>query len=190
MLQLVQSTSVEHADAQAGRSNSDMQIGVGAANENVRRAIQRRFAEQAIANAAPQQVLTGRAQEAEDPIIDCWPQQARSTPTASFHALQQWEGYVVDIEDDEFVARLVDLTSGASYEEEEAVIPRAELSDGDDTKMCVGSIFRWVIGYERSSEGTKSRKSQIVFRDLPAVTPRDLREGETWAHKMAQFLKP
>ena len=67
-----------------------------------------------------------------------------------------------------FVARLVDVTIGASHEEEEAVIPRAELSESDDAKMRVGSIFRWVIGYERTRGGTKRRVSQMVFRDLPA----------------------
>ena len=40
-------------------------------------------------------------------------------------------------------------------------------------KMQVGSIFRWVIGYERSA-GPVRRVSQIVFRDLPAISQGDL----------------
>ena len=102
-------------------------------------------------------------------------------PAATFHALQEWEGFVLEIGETDFVARLIDLTAGLEQEEEEAVIPLAELSDEDFAKMRPGSIFRWVIGYERTVAGTKRRVSQIVFRDLPAITRRDLRDGETWA---------
>ena len=110
-------------------------------------------------------------------------------PAATLHPVQEWEGYVVDINDTHFTARLVDLTAGLVLEEEEAVIPLTELSDNDVGKMRDGSIFRWVIGYERSSGGTKKRVSQIVFRDLPAMTPSDLRDGRTWARDIVRALK-
>ncbi len=103
-------------------------------------------------------------------------------------ALQEWEGYVTDIYDDEFVARLTDLTAGRSHETEESDIPLAEISENDAARMQIGSIFRWVIGYERSSEGTRRRVSQIVFRDLPQMTKSDFCEGEAWAQEMAQWL--
>ena len=122
--------------------------------------------------------------------IDLPPVSPRLAQGASLHALQEWEGYVVDIRETEFVARLVDITAGASHEGEEATFSRAELSDGDDAKICDGSIFRWVIGYERSPAGTKKRVSQIVFRDLPALTRSDLRDGEAWAREMAESLGP
>ena len=107
----------------------------------------------------------------------------RRMPATRFHALQEWEGHVVEIGDEEFTARLVDITVGASHEQEEAVIPISEISDGDAAKMREGSIFRWVIGYERSATGTKKRVSQIVFRDLSAVTDADLRAGRAWARE-------
>ena len=109
-------------------------------------------------------------------------------PATTLHALQEWEGYVLEIGGKDFVARLVDLTVGASYEGEEAAIPLAELSDEDLSKMRPGSIFRWVIGYERNAAGTKKRVSQIVFRDLPAITKTDLRDGETWALETIRSL--
>ena len=107
----------------------------------------------------------------------------RRAPMASFHALQEWEGYVVEMRAADFVARLTDLTAGASHEQEEAIIPLTELSDHDAARIAAGSVFRWVIGYERSSAGTKKRVSQIVLRDLPAVTEADLRDGEEWARE-------
>ena len=103
--------------------------------------------------------------------------------------LQEWEGYVVEIGDDEFVARLVDLTAGHSPETEEATIPLDEVSEDDASRMTEGSIFRWVIGYERSPEGTRKRASQIVFRDLPGMTEGDIAEGRVWAKRMAAALR-
>jgi len=107
-------------------------------------------------------------------------------PATTLHALQEWEGYVVEFDETEFTARLTDLTAGASHEGEEATIPRAELSDRDNARIREGSIFRWVIGYERSAAGTKKRVSHIVFRDLPAFTETDRRRGDAWAQEMMQ----
>ena len=104
--------------------------------------------------------------------------------TPSLHALQEWEGYVLKIGDGDFTARLVDLTAGATYEGEEADIPLCEISAADAEKMQVGSIFRWVIGYERAA-GPVRRVSQIVFRDLPVVSQGDLSASRIWADRVA-----
>ena len=116
-----------------------------------------------------------------------------STPpqatAATLHASQEWQGYVVEIGTTSFVSRLVDVTAGSTYEQEEAIIPLAELSDEDSAKMQLGSVFRWVIGYERSVTGTKKRVSQIVFRDLPIITKTDLKNGEKWALETIQAFK-
>ncbi|MCY3997711.1 MAG: hypothetical protein OXF07_16385 [Rhodobacter sp.] len=118
------------------------------------------------------------------------PLNASAPPMATFLALQEWEGYVASIGDDAFVARLVDLTAGATHESEEATIPLDEISHRDAANMEVGSIFRWVIGYERSPGGTQKRVSQIVFRDLPRMTEGDFRAGRMWAEKIAPALNP
>lgn len=110
-------------------------------------------------------------------------------PTTTLHALQEWEGYVVDIGETDFVARLIDLTAGSEHEDEEAIIPLVEISDRDAERIREGSIFRWVIGYERSVTGTKKRVSQIVFRDLPAITAADLRDAEAWAEETARAFE-
>ena len=113
-------------------------------------------------------------------------------PIPTMHPLQEWEGYVLEKGEDEFSARLLDLTidsldaNGGRMREEEAQIPLSEISDDDVQRLRPGSVFRWVIGYERSASGTKRRVSQIVFRDLPAMTRQDISEGREWAHKVAQ----
>ena len=110
--------------------------------------------------------------------------------TTTLHPLQEWEGYVTEITEDEFVARLIDITAGLPYESEEAVIPFAEVSDHEALDMDVGSIFRWVIGYERASRGIRKLVSRIVIRDLPRMTERELREGREWAHRVGRTLDP
>jgi len=114
----------------------------------------------------------------------------RQRPRPSLHALQEWEGYVVEIGEENFVAHLIDLTAKHTHETEEATIPLVEVSEHDASRMCLGSIFRWVIGYEISPAGTKKRVSQIVFRQLPRMTDRDIREARAWAKEMAQALNP
>ncbi len=113
----------------------------------------------------------------------------RHHPAVTLHALQEWEGYVTEINDTKFAAYLIDITVGESYEKYEADITIDEISEEDASKMQVGSIFRWVIGYELSLSGTKKRVSHIVFRNLPAITKTDLRKGEKWAHKIMEAFK-
>ena len=111
------------------------------------------------------------------------PSRSTPEPKAFLHVLQEWEGHVVEMRSDEFVARLVDLTAGSTHEEEEALIPWAAISRNEAASVDVGSIFRWVIGYERPSAGTRKRVSRIVFRDQPRMTQRDFREGRRWARE-------
>ena len=111
-----------------------------------------------------------------------------SQAQATFHALQEWEGYVLKRGERDFTARLLDLTAGSTQEEEEVTIPLAEISEDDLNRLRHGSVFRWVIGYERSVSKTKRHISQIVFRDLPAMTKQDLSEGEKWAKKIARSI--
>ena len=113
----------------------------------------------------------------------------------TMHPLQEWEGYIVNKGENDFVARLRDLTaefSASEYDqlpEEEATIPLSEISDEDLKRLTPGSIFRWLIGYERAATGTKRRISHIVFRDLPSITAQDKSEGLEWARKIVQSLK-
>lgn len=114
------------------------------------------------------------------------PDRKGASPRTTLEVLQEWEGYVVDVGETDFVARLIDLTAGSQYEDEEATIPLAEISDRDAERIREGSIFRWVIGYERSAAGTRKRVSRIAFATQPVMTEADLREAEAWAEETAR----
>ncbi|MDE2686452.1 MAG: hypothetical protein OXI16_02990 [Chloroflexota bacterium] len=111
----------------------------------------------------------------------------------SLTALQEWEGRVVAVDDDNFVALLIDVTaaevsshSGSGIEDEEAVIPLSEIDEADRERLREGSIFRWVIGYAHTLGGRRRRISDIVFRDLPAISVHDRALGEEWADRILQ----
>ena len=137
--------------------------------------------------AAPRTTSAGRQQQYDvfASVLECPDPEPWSERT--FHAIQEWEGYVVAIRDEDFVVRLRDMTAG-STSEEEAEIPLAEISRQDSEKIHPGSVFRWVIGYERSASGTKRRVSEIVFRDVPEITETDLRDGAAWADEAIRSL--
>ena len=196
MAQSGQSTAARRLEAYAENADSSRASVSFGENEAVRRALAQRHV---VTNPPPRDMFAANTLDSPllspnsavvGPVVS-FPPTAKPAPRrATLHALQEWEGHVVDIGDDEFVARLVDLTAGRTHESEEAIIPMAEISERDASGMIVGSIFRWVIGYERSPEGTRKRVSQIVFRDLPRVTESDLRQGDEWARKIAATLSP
>ncbi len=119
-----------------------------------------------------------------------FPDKPRLRPSeATFTPLQEWEGYVVDVSEETFTARLIDLTSSDEQEEEEADFPVAELSDSDQQMLRPGAIFRWAIGYRRTRGGTKERISRIILRRLPAWTARELKENRRKAEELAAILQ-
>ena len=200
MLQSDQSTGAQHFNALEGLSYADEHVTSAHLVKNASQAIHLAMAHRTGAlttsvhemdvNMATMPMFAGREQNNYDRyLIVNLPPPQRQRPTPTFHALQEWEGYVLEVGDTDFVARLVDLTAGSSHEHEEADIPLDEISDKDSAKMRPGSVFRWVIGYERSEAGTKRRVSQIVFRDLPEITKTDLRDGEVWAIDTIRSLK-
>jgi len=112
-------------------------------------------------------------------VADIFPKKIpiRQETRYSFALLQEWEGYVVSISNETFTARLMDITSNATIEDEEADFLLSDLDDNDRRKISPGSIFRWVIGYRRSPGGTKDRSSRIVFRNLPAWTTKEIEKN-------------
>ncbi len=195
MVQPAQSTAAHHANDHARSSDFDEdtmhQYLVQNTHEAIQSWVDHRTGSQTTSGRDPDvdavaiPSFDDRGQDGDllSRVVDLPLPKVYRSPRVTFHALQEWEGYVTSIKDTEFSARLTDLTSKAKYASEEASIPLEEISDDDAAKMQVGSIFRWVIGYERTA-GSKKRVSNIVFRDLPVITKSDLRDGQEWAHSI------
>ncbi|MBR1206940.1 MULTISPECIES: hypothetical protein [unclassified Bradyrhizobium] len=124
----------------------------------------------------------------QDAITGAFPLPRQPTPL-SLQPLQEWEGYVSDVGNETFTARLLDVTAGGKYEDEAADFPISDLSETDLDLLKPGAVFRWVIGYQRQIGGTKRRVSQITFRRLPAWTKRDIAEASRRAESLAQSIE-
>lgn len=116
------------------------------------------------------------------------PQSEDTVGQLSLEPLQEWEGYVTEIGESTFAARLVDVTAGARTEEEVADFLISDLSDDDLLLLKEGAVFRWVIGYQRRRSGQKLRASQVVFRRLPAWTNRDIKDAQARAEQLLTEL--
>jgi hypothetical protein len=137
-----------------------------------------------------EQTLSPTVNQDRSILAPLFPEQPRIIPRgATFTPLQEWEGYVTEIGEETFTARLLDLTQDGVVEEEEADFPIAEISDTDQSVLQPGAIFRWVIGYRRTPAGTKERVSLIVFRRLPAWGERELQENRRKAEILAALLQ-
>ncbi len=112
---------------------------------------------------------------------------ARSA-VATFTALQEWDGYVVEKNGNSFTARLTDITSGGSPDSEEVEIPYEELDDSSINRIKPGSLFRWSIGYEKSSAGQKTRVSRIIVRQLPRWRKSELEKADREASELVQAI--
>ena len=80
------------------------------------------------------------------------------------------------------------MTAKESSAGEEADFPLNELSDRDLENIKLGSVFRWVIGYEKKASGTKKRYSEIVFREMPQWTNREIQSAEKKASEIVRSI--
>ena len=89
--------------------------------------------------------------------------------------IAEWEGYVTEIGEVSFEARLRGiLGEGVEDESEDATIPLDEISPSDRSLFCVGAIFRLCVSYERSRTRQVRRFTELVFRRLPKYSEKDL----------------
>ncbi len=107
--------------------------------------------------------------------------------TERFLALQEWEGVVLEINDDIFTAHLTDITCKGNPPEIGDFIVE-DIRKDDLQLMREGAVFRWIIGYEIKRSGTKRRGSQIVFRRLPLWTKREIDEADREAQQLMESI--
>lgn len=105
----------------------------------------------------------------------------------SFKLLQLWEGYVSDINGDEFTATVCDRTN-PDYPNEEVVFSIEEVTPDDRELLQKGAVFYWSIGYADSIGKPRSRESRIRFRRIPGWTQREIDSSRNKAKELAQLF--
>lgn len=87
--------------------------------------------------------------------------------------LQEWHGYVVEVGEGRFLARLLDVTAGDEVEGEEAEIPLGSVPEAERALVKPGAYFRWTIA---DSDGPEA--SVIDFASTPAFTAEDIERAK------------
>jgi hypothetical protein len=109
---------------------------------------------------------------------------ARST----FFPIEEWEGTVLSVGENDFTARLVNRTR-AQAADEEGRFAMAQLSSEEDRSLLVpGAIFYFSVGYEESPSGQRRTSAFLRFRRLPAWTARELSDVKAEADRLAEIF--
>lgn len=104
-----------------------------------------------------------------------------------FDVLAKWEGIVLEIQEDSFTARLVDLSG--DYPEEEAEFDIEDVSPDDRSLLMAGAGFYWTLGYQTRPNGQRVRVSVVRFRRLPVWTSEEIAAARQWARNVAKLLR-
>ncbi len=94
-------------------------------------------------------------------------------PVRNFTMLQQWEGRVISVSEDSFIAIISNRTNPQNSQEE-IEIELSEIPHDDTNLISPGAFFYWSIGYEDGSGIPRQRVSRIRFRRLPNWTKREI----------------
>jgi hypothetical protein len=105
-----------------------------------------------------------------------------------FKVLQQWEGIVDSLGSDSLTADLIDLTD-REKPREIVEIPMVEFADADQHLLFPGCVFYWIIGYEISLGGGKSRVSEIRVRRNPEWSQNALDSIKARGKELYQTFK-
>lgn len=104
-------------------------------------------------------------------------------PRVFFQALENWEGTVLEVREETFVARLTDPLG--ERKDEEAEFFTDDVSEWDRKLLAPGAVFYWSLGRTIEPTGATSRTSTLRFRRLPAWSRPELARAEERAESLA-----
>jgi hypothetical protein len=111
-----------------------------------------------------------------------------SQQSTKFQKLQEYEGEVLSIRGLDFVARLVDLTDKRA-QRLEATFSIDEVSPSDQSLMCEGAVFYWIIGFRDYPNGQRKTEQFVRFRRLPIWTRRDIARLDARVDELRTLLQ-
>lgn len=103
-----------------------------------------------------------------------------------FIELQKWEGIVLDVSNNSFIGRLIDLTH--NNQDSEAEFSLEEVHKEDKPLINLGAIFYWTIGY-KEDRGQRIRASIVRFRRLPAWQKEEIEVAKRDAQHIRDLLQ-
>lgn len=107
-------------------------------------------------------------------------------PRESFHVRQKWEGYVTEVGEETFSAKLLPIRGQESELEAEIYLEYVEQPDLDLVEP--GAVFYWSIGDIIKPSGNTCRASQIRFRRLPPWTKQQIETARAKAEELMSLL--
>lgn len=95
--------------------------------------------------------------------------------------LRSWQGVVESVQEDTFIARLIDRDG--MEPDIEAEIYLDEVFEQDRPLVRAGAVFYWSIGYRDIPTG-RTRFSSLKFRRLPVWQARDIEQARAHATEL------
>src|SRR5882672_1500921 len=97
-------------------------------------------------NGQPDLVTNPNSNLSRDPAVPRLRHLQPPCAASSVVSIQKWEGYVTEVQNGTFFARLTDVSGGGAEEEAEFAV--SELSRDDLPLLEPGAGFYWSIGYQ------------------------------------------
>lgn len=129
--------------------------------------------------------LPYRSQYLEEWLLDFHKMPSR--PLDDFFSKQKFEGVVLKVERDSFIARLRNLTENLPDEEAEFSIE--DVSKDDFCLLIEGAMFYWNIGYLVLTGGQRVGGHRLNFRRLPAWTRQEIEAADKRAESLIKWLE-
>jgi hypothetical protein len=108
------------------------------------------------------------------------------TPTADVVTVEKFEGFVTELGQDSFFARLVSRKGEAPDQEVE--IGMDQVSAEDRSKMSLGALFDVSIGHDDLPDGGRRRISFLAFRQSEAWSPAEIESAKREANNLRQSI--
>jgi hypothetical protein len=99
---------------------------------------------------------------------------------------QSWDGYVIDINKDHFVARLEDMTNPGTHEI--MTFDLDDVSPEDESLLSIGSTFYFSVGYVLNN-GQREKTSLLRFKRIVEWTDEEFDRAIDRAEKISKKLK-
>ena len=127
------------------------------------------------------------SQESQNPKFNFKSLNNLRQTTRAFSTLKQnWKGVVLEIHEDEFDAKLQDLSNPGTYEV--ATLSTEDICKEDLELFSRGAVFYMAIG-RTIENGTQQNVHTLRFQRLPAWTSADIDKAADWADEIDRGIK-